>query len=191
MHVRHAGFVGDLVVIVSTFPLAQCDTLLASAGALAVEDDFNRPIVGEVIFCTVDPADFNFDLTTAVHETMHILARRPRLPSSWAVLCVLCTLCVRCVLCMLCTSIRYAAAAASHAAMLCRGSTVWLRIPLAPALAPGRPHAASLAWCTGDGATGRPPPWQVPQRFRFDGVLRQVFTMLDCPLSDLSVERQP
>ena len=160
MHVRHAGFVGDLVVIVSTFPLAQCDTLLASAGALAVEDDFSRPIVGEVIFCTVDPADFNFDLTTAVHETMHILARRPRLPSSWAVLCVLCTLCMLCVLCMLCTSIRYAAAAATHEAILCRGSTVWLRVRSPPPLPPAgrmlhRLHGAQVTVLPVDLPRGR------------------------------------
>lgn len=54
-----------------------CETFLAAAGPLFLEDVTLRPIIGLVILChlELDPESFESDLTTTVHEVLHALVR--------------------------------------------------------------------------------------------------------------------
>lgn len=62
------------MVQVKTAPTEDC-AFTARAGVLEIEEATNRPVLGDVEFCFVDPNDFQFDVTTAVHELLHILVR--------------------------------------------------------------------------------------------------------------------
>eukprot|EP00892_Ulva_mutabilis_P008333 jgi/Ulvmu1/5872/UM025_0134.1 len=66
------GWDSDLVVKVLTTPTTNC-AFVARAGAFVLEEGTNRPTFGDLEYCDVNPADFNFDLTITVHEILHIL----------------------------------------------------------------------------------------------------------------------
>lgn len=53
----------------------ECDGLLAGAAAHLLENTSRRPVFGYVVFCNVDPADYDNDLATTIHEILHALVR--------------------------------------------------------------------------------------------------------------------
>lgn len=74
--VRCTGYDADLVIKIKALPLSACaGRFTARAGALQIEDGTNRPILGDIEFCELNPEQFQFDLTTATHEMLHILVR--------------------------------------------------------------------------------------------------------------------
>lgn len=70
----HAGYDADLVVqILSTpIPVDQC-FFLAAAAPVIFEVATGRTVFGFVEFCDVAPGELIFELTTTVHEILHIL----------------------------------------------------------------------------------------------------------------------
>jgi Leishmanolysin len=70
-----AGVDADVIVYVTSQPRDTCGTTLASAAACAFDPLNNRPVAGNIIFCTINPSEFEQDLATAVHELLHVLVR--------------------------------------------------------------------------------------------------------------------
>lgn len=70
----HAGYDVDLLVRFETaaVPEEACD-YFAEGGPDVFDDDTGRPIHGSVAFCLVDTDLFEFELTTAVHEILHVM----------------------------------------------------------------------------------------------------------------------
>jgi hypothetical protein len=70
-----AGIDADIVLKVDTLDSnsKECEYLLASATYDILEGDTNRPIFGFLTLCHVNMNDFEGDLTTTVHEVLHIL----------------------------------------------------------------------------------------------------------------------
>jgi hypothetical protein len=71
------GIDADLVMKVTSIPASDptCEGVLAGAAAVYVESGSLRPIYGVMILCNFDPNNFSNDLTTTVHETLHVLVR--------------------------------------------------------------------------------------------------------------------
>lgn len=70
----HAGYDADLVIqIISTpIPAEQCP-FFAAAAPIIYEVATGRPVFGFIEFCLVAPGELIFELTTTVHEILHIL----------------------------------------------------------------------------------------------------------------------
>ena len=64
-----------MIVYVTSQARDSCGSTLASAAACEFDPDSNRPVAGNIIFCKINPAQFASDLSTAVHELLHILVR--------------------------------------------------------------------------------------------------------------------
>ena len=72
-----AGAEGDLILYVTNEDPATCGSRLAAAAACAFDPVTNRPLAGNVILCQISPDNFDSDLTTAVHEILHVLVNFP------------------------------------------------------------------------------------------------------------------
>ena len=68
-----AGAEGDLILYVTNEDPSTCGSRLAAAAACAFDPVTNRPVAGNVILCQISPDNFDSDLTTAVHEMLHVL----------------------------------------------------------------------------------------------------------------------
>jgi hypothetical protein len=72
-----AGIDADLILKVTSEPADApiCEGVLAGAVAYLVEEATLRPIFGIVQLCQINEEDFGNDLSTTVHEVLHVLVR--------------------------------------------------------------------------------------------------------------------
>jgi hypothetical protein len=63
----------DLIIFVTT-ATEKCDAL-AQAMPCSFSESSGRAVAGEIQFCNLAKQDFYADLSTAVHELIHVLVR--------------------------------------------------------------------------------------------------------------------
>eukprot|EP00892_Ulva_mutabilis_P009761 jgi/Ulvmu1/7157/UM034_0064.1 len=82
---RSAGYDADMVLKVTSMPASapECKGLLAGAAAHFLENTTRRPVYGYVVFCNVNPSDYDNDLATTIHEILHALVLDPPLFESY------------------------------------------------------------------------------------------------------------
>jgi hypothetical protein len=71
-----------MVIYVTNEDPNTCGTTLASAAACEYDAGTNRPLAGNIILCAADPANYENDVTTAVHELLHVAVRPQATPAS-------------------------------------------------------------------------------------------------------------